>query len=202
MAVVTAPCGFAVAPYFASIASATVSPRVLLLCGSLQQRSSNGAALAIVRRRLVDGGADVDEFELLAAVEPFNIEHDDAPPPVALEWRARTSAADAAVLAGPEYAGALAGTMKNALDWLVGAAGLYEKPVALISSGTTGGTLALADLTRTLTWQGTKIIGQLGIAAPRTKTDDDGAFTDEPTIAAIEQLVDDLLAATASGRHE
>lgn len=173
-------------------------PRVLLLCGSLQQRSSNAAALAVARRRLLDRDATLDEIDLLAQIEPFNADLDDVPPPVAREWRARAADAEAAVLAGPEYAGALAGAMKNALDWLVGAAGLYEKPVALISAGTTGGTLALADLTRTLTWQGARIVGQVGIASPRTKSDGDGTLTDAATVDAIEQLVDGLLDAVSS----
>ena len=32
------------------------------------------------------------------------------------------------LIAAPEYAGAIAGVMKNALDWIVGSGDLYGKP--------------------------------------------------------------------------
>jgi NADPH-dependent FMN reductase len=45
---------------------------------------------------------------------------------------------EAVLIAAPEYAGALAGTVKNALDWIVGSGELYAKPVAVMSAGATG----------------------------------------------------------------
>ena len=43
-------------------------------------------------------------------------------------------------------------------------------------------------LIQTLTWQGAHVVAQLGIAAPRTKSDADGRLTDEATIAEVERL--------------
>ena len=63
-------------------------------------------------------------------------------------WRRRIAAADAVLIAAPEYAGALAGTIKNALDWIVGSGELYAKPVAVLSAGTTGGSFARQHLSR------------------------------------------------------
>lgn len=40
----------------------------------------------------------------------------------------------------------------------------------------------------TLTWQGAHVVAQLGIAAPRTKSDADGRITDAATVAEIERL--------------
>ena len=43
--------------------------------------------------------------------------------------------ADGVVFATPEYAFGLPGSLKNALDWLVGSGELYEKPVVVIERG-------------------------------------------------------------------
>jgi NAD(P)H-dependent FMN reductase len=171
-----------------------VTPRVLLLCGSLQHRSANRAALDVVCARLSAAPVEVVEFGGLRAVEPFDADLDREPPPGAAAWREQAVAAHAAVIAAPEYAGSVAGSVKNALDWLVGAAGFYGKPVAVLSAGTTGGGFALQELERTLTWQGARVTGRLGIAAPRPKMDASGAFTDAATLASLDRLADDLLA--------
>ncbi len=86
------------------------------------------------------------------------------------------------------------GVLKNALDWVVGSGELYGKPVALISAGTTGGEHARQQLIRSLTWQGAHVVGHLGIAAPRTKSDADGRLVEPATVAEIRQLVARLLA--------
>jgi NAD(P)H-dependent FMN reductase len=49
---------------------------------------------------------------------------------------------DVVLIAAPEYAGGVAGTIKNALDWIVGSGELDTKPVGLISAGTSDGTFA------------------------------------------------------------
>ena len=44
------------------------------------------------------------------------------------------------------------------------------------------------QLIRSLTWQGAHVVAELGIATPRTKSDEQGRFTDAETIAAIEAV--------------
>ena len=41
---------------------------------------------------------------------------------------------------------------------------------------------------QTLPWQGAHVVAQIGVAAPRTKSDADGRLTDDATIAEIERL--------------
>ncbi len=94
---------------------------------------------------------------------------DDPPPPVA-EMRLMVEGADGVMIAAPEYAGGLAGSTKNALDWLVGSASIYHRPIAVLSAGTSGGVFAIEQLVRTLSWQGALVVATLGISAPRTKT--------------------------------
>ena len=52
-------------------------------------------------------------------------------------------------------------------------------------------------MAQTLTWHGAHVVAELGISAPRTKSDDEGRFTDENTVTAISSLTDLLLGATA-----
>ena len=170
--------------------------RVLLLCGSLQAASSNRAALDVVRAQLAAGDdVAVEEADELAAVPPFTPEAGDDAAPAVARLRAQLGRADVVVIATPEYAGGLAGSVKNTLDWIVGSGELYAKPVVVLSAGTTGGPYARRDLVQTLTWQGAHVVAELGIASPRTKSDEHGRFTDGPTLAALRQLAQQALEA-------
>lgn len=175
--------------------NARVERRLLTVCGSLQARSSNRAALDAAAAVARAAGADVDDFDRLAAIPPFDPDLDGAPHAVLDDWRSRLAAADAVLVAAPEYAGGVAGVVKNAFDWVVGAGSMYRKPVGVISAGTSGGRHARQTLIQTLTWQGAWVVGELGIAAPRTKSDADGRFTDPATLAAIADVTQRLLAA-------
>jgi chromate reductase len=172
--------------------------RVLLVCGSLQRASANRAALDVARAALSARGVDVTSFEDLAAIPPMNPDHADDPGAAVLGFRSQLDAADAVLIAAPEYAGAIAGVVKNALDWMVGLAGLHGKPIALVSAGTSGGVFARRDLVRTLIWQGGNVVASLGIAQSSAKsaTDADGQrrLTDPTTLHEIEALVSSLVA--------
>jgi chromate reductase, NAD(P)H dehydrogenase (quinone) len=172
--------------------------RLLTVCGSLQARSSNRAALEVAAAVARSGGATIDDFDRLGRIPPFDPDRDGAPNAVLADWRDRLAAADAVLVAAPEYAGGVAGVVKNAFDWVVGAGSMYRKPIAVISAGTSGGHHARQTLIQTLTWQGGWVLGDLGIAAPRTKADAAGRITDPATLAAIGDLTELLLAAPAT----
>ena len=159
---------------------------VLNVCGSLQARSSNRAALDVVHAVIRDAGATIDEYDRLARIPPLNPDHVDAPGEFVGDWRARIARADVVIIASPEYAGSLAGVLKNALDWIVGSGELYTKPVGLVTVGTSGGHHARRALVQTLTWQGAHVVASLGIGAPKTKSDADGRVADPETIVALE----------------
>jgi len=169
--------------------------QLLTVCGSLQLRSTNRAALDVVSEVAAAAGATIDDFDRLVEIPPFDPGRIDDPIDVIDDWRRRTAAADAVVVAAPEYAGALAGVVKNAFDWLVGSGELYRKPVAVLSAGTTGGEHARRMLAQTLTWQGAYVVAELGIASPRTKSDEHGRFTDQATLAALSALTSAALGA-------
>ncbi len=176
--------------------------RVLLVCGSLQRRSANRAALDVVRGIALEHGATVEEFDALADIPAFDFSRQDEPIAAVIEWRSRVADADVVVMAAPEYAGGLAGVAKNALDWLVGSGDLYRKPIAVVTAGTSGGMHARRQLVQTLTWQGAYVVAALGISVPRTKSDQRGQIVDRETLAAIAGLAATVLEAAELGSAE
>ncbi len=93
---------------------------------------------------------EIDLYDGIGALPHFNPDLDgDSPPAVVAEFRARLQAADAVLICSPEYAHGVPGTMKNALDWLVGAGELVGKPVVLVNA-TARSTYAQESLTETL----------------------------------------------------
>ena len=72
-------------------------------------------------------------FEAIAGLPHFNPDDDaeglEVPAPVE-EMRKAVGAADAILICTPEYAGAMPAVLKNLLEWTIGDAGTYEKPVA------------------------------------------------------------------------
>ena len=180
--------------------------RVLLVCGSLQRSSANRAALDVARAALSASGVEVRAFAALGSIPPLNPDHGDDPGEAVLAFRAEIAAAGAVLLAAPEYAGAIAGVVKNALDWIVGSGEFYGKPVALLSAGTSGGVFARRDLVRTLSWQGAHVVASLGIEAANTKSashaDGTRTMTDPKTLDEIGALASSLLASIARSPSE
>jgi NAD(P)H-dependent FMN reductase len=149
--------------------------------------------------------ADVEVVDSIAidslpALDPRRL---DDPPQSVDELRRQLANADAVAIAGPEYAGGVAGALKNALDWCVSAPdGFYDRPVAVMSAGTTGGKHAIHQLARTLLWQGAHLIATFGLAAPRTKSDASGRIVEGQARAAIETLADQLSSAVTESASE
>jgi NAD(P)H-dependent FMN reductase len=175
----------------------TPATRLLTVCGSLQQASANRWALRAAATVAAAAGVIVDDFAGLADVPAFDVDHADDTIPAVSAWRAAIAGADVVLVAVPEYAGGMAGALKNAFDWLVGTGEMYRRPVAIISAGTSGGAHAREATARTLTWQGAYVVDELGIAAPRTRFADDGSITDAGTGTAIAAVVESLVAASA-----
>jgi NAD(P)H-dependent FMN reductase len=164
---------------------------LLLVCGSAATTSANRAALDVVAARWRDRGlGPVTVVADLRDIPPFDPADVDAPAPSVAALRAAIAAAAVVVVAGPEYAGGLSGTTKNALDWIVGSGEFPLKPVGVLSAGSTGSVHARHQLVRTLTWQGAHVVADLGIAAPLTKVDADGRFVDPPTLTALREFAD------------
>ncbi len=106
---------------------------VLAIAGSLRGASFN-AAFCRAASRLAPPGIVVNYFQTLGSLPPFNPDLEHRPAPVVEEFRTVVGAADALLIASPEYAHGISGVMKNALDWLVSYEGFIAKPVAVVNT--------------------------------------------------------------------
>lgn len=105
--------------------------KLLALCGSQRTQSMSGGLLRACRA-LAPAGVEVCLFEEHKQFPLFNPELAELPPGVYALYAA-VDAADALLIASPEYAHGVTGTIKNTLDWLVGHPGFAGKPVAVLN---------------------------------------------------------------------
>ena len=161
--------------------------RVLTICGSFHPASANRAALDVATRFLrAQPAIEVCDSISVARLAPLDPQQLDVPPEAVALFRREVDEAHAVLVAGPEYAGGVAGSLKNALDWCVGSGGFYGKPVVVMSAGTSGGAFAIEQLARTLLWQGAHVVAHVGIAGPKSKSDGAGRLVDPGTLDAID----------------
>ncbi|HET7543237.1 MAG TPA: NAD(P)H-dependent oxidoreductase [Polyangiaceae bacterium] len=129
--------------------------RVLAICGSLQEKSSN---LTLLRTAIAcaPAGLEIDLYDGLRDLPHFNpdLASDDAQagPSTVAELRRAVAGSDALLIATPEYGHSLPGALKNAIDWLIGTGELEGKLVAITSAvaAKERGRLGLAALRSTL----------------------------------------------------
>lgn len=122
--------------------------RLFALSGSLRAGSSNTLVLRAAAA-LAPPNVEIEIYEGLGALPPFNPDHEDAGPPEVVDFRSRLRACDGVLVASPEYAHGVPGVLKNALDWVVGSGEFVGKPVALINCSPRS-TYAQSQLTETL----------------------------------------------------
>lgn len=106
---------------------------ILAIAGSLRAASLN-AALLRTAQRLAPAGVDVQLCGLVGELPLFNPDLDAAPPPAVSRLREQIEAADALLIASPEYAHGVTGAIKNLLDWLVSFEPFVHKPVAVLNA--------------------------------------------------------------------
>ncbi|MBD9356643.1 NAD(P)H-dependent oxidoreductase [Methylomonas sp. EbA] len=107
--------------------------KILALSGSLRAASINSALLRVTRD-LAPAAIEVCLFTRLGDLPLYNPDLENAPPAVAQRLREEVASADAMLIASPEYAHGVSGTIKNALDWLVAFEGFADKPVAILNA--------------------------------------------------------------------
>jgi chromate reductase len=110
-----------------------MSKKILALCGSLRRVSMN-AALLRATARLAPVGIQVELFEGIGLLPLFNPDLEANSPPPVRTLHAQIAAADALLIASPEYAHGVTGVLKNALDWLVSFPPFVDKPVAIFNA--------------------------------------------------------------------
>jgi NAD(P)H-dependent FMN reductase len=175
--------------------------RILLVSGSLRERSTNTALLRTARRA-APAGVEAVLYDALANLPHFNPDDDPEGGPVhpaVADLRARIAAADALLFCTPEYAGALPGSFKNLLDWTVGGGETYGMPVGWVNvsgpASPTGGAGAHGSLRAVLTYTGTDIVEAACVRIPVAR----GAVGAEGEIddASVREAAAQALAALA-----
>ena len=114
---------------------------LLGIAGALRAGSTNRLLLAEARRHF--GDASHTEADLRLPLYDGDLEDAEGIPPGVRTLADQIKAADAIVIATPEYNKALPGVLKNALDWVsrVPGSAMQGKPVAICSAaeGRAGG---------------------------------------------------------------
>jgi chromate reductase, NAD(P)H dehydrogenase (quinone) len=117
-------------------------------------------------------------YEDAAFLPHFNPDDDPDGGPVdpAVEvLRSALSQSDAVLICTPEYAGALPGAFKNVLEWTVGDASTYGKPVAWVNASSTaaptGGADAHDSLRKVLGYVGADIVEEAVSRVPVARSD-------------------------------
>jgi NAD(P)H-dependent FMN reductase len=176
--------------------ASTPALNVLALCGSLRKASIN-AALLRAAARLARPAADIEIADWLGRLPLFNpdledVVADDELPRAVVALRLAVAAADAIVIASPEYAHGVSGTIKNTLDWLVSFTPFIHKPVAVINASPRAHHAddALRETLRTMS---AGLVGERSFAvALQGAHMDEAAMAASPEVAAV---VADALAA-------
>ncbi len=110
--------------------------RILAISGSTRAASRN---MALLRAFAAAGLAEVAVMADLAALPGFSPDLEGPPAPPAVEvLLAAIAAADAVVIACPEYVHSFPGALKNAIDWCVSRPEIIHKPIALLHASHRG----------------------------------------------------------------
>jgi chromate reductase len=172
---------------------------VLGIAGSLRRGSYN-RGLLLAARELAPPGMEIELFERLGEIPLFSqdVEAEGDPEPVAALKEA-IRAADALLIATPEYNYGVPGVLKNAVDWASRpprGSPLGGKPAAVMgaSPGMAGTARAQLQLRQAFLFTGTHVLPapEVLVAHARDKFDAAGTLVDEPTRAFVRQMLERL----------
>lgn len=173
--------------------------KVLGISGSLR-RDSHNTSLLRAAAELADDGVELEIWEGLKAVPPYDQDDDVGEAPAAVaELRAAIAGADAVLFATPEYNASIPGVLKNALDWVsrpLRSNPLRNKPVAVIgaSTGAFGAVWSQAELRKVLGTIGARVLeGDVAVGHAPSRFDDKGRLTDEQLLEQLEEVVEGLV---------
>jgi chromate reductase len=176
--------------------------RILGLSGSLRAASLNSMLLRAAAR-LAPDGVEVELGAELGALPLFNPDLVPVDPPAVARLRRRIIAADALLIASPEYAHGVSGVLKNALDWMVGNESFVGKPVALLNAAPRAN-IAEAALRETLATMSASVIEAACIGVPLlgSRLDEDALVADPVLGGSLGRALASLAAAAESVRRQ
>jgi NAD(P)H-dependent FMN reductase len=180
--------------------------RVLLVSGSVRDGSTNTAVLRTVRE-IAPPDVEAVLYHGILGLPHFNPD-DDAEgarvPDAVAAMRRELHSADALLICTPEYAGAIPAVLKNLLEWTIGDASTYRKPVAWINASSpaapTGGADAHESLEKVLRYAHAEIVSDacIRIELTRQQVGESGLVEDE----VAKQVMSDALATLIARARE
>lgn len=171
--------------------------KLLGVSGSLRAQSYNSGALRAIPSLLPD--AMTFEVAELAGIPFFNADVEQTGFPDAVkQFRSRVAGADALIFAVPEYNFSLSGVLKNALEWLSRppnppvngkACGVFGASVSPL--GTARGQFHFRHVCVSLNMMVVNV-PHVDIANAKAKFDAQSRLTDEASLTALRQLLQEL----------
>jgi len=174
--------------------------RILGIAGSLRRGSYNRALLRAAVE-LAPEGVEIGAFERLGEIPPYNedVRQQGDPEPVRALKEA-IAAADALLIATPEYNYSIPGVLKNAIDWASRPAPdsvLRYKPVAIMgaSPGNFGTVRCQLALRQVFVFAESYVLlkPEVMVFGAQDRFDADGRLTDETTRDLIRRQLEALV---------
>jgi chromate reductase len=173
--------------------------RVLGIVGSLRQASFNGALMRAAVE-LAPAEMKIDVFTALGEIPMFNQDVEAQGDPESVRrFKAAIQAADALLIATPEYNFGLPAVLKNAIDWASRPAGksvLNGKPAAIMGAtpGGLGTARAQMQLRQSFVFTQTQALLQPEVLVGKAheKLDAEGRLIDAATAKVVQKLLQAL----------
>lgn len=171
------------------------SLHILGISGSLRRASFNRGLLRVAQEAAPDR-VEIETFEL-NDIPAYNADIEAVGDPDAVrELKERIAAADALLIATPEYNGSIPGLLKNAIDWASrppGKSVLRSKVVAVMgaAAGRSGTVRAQADLRQSLAVFACQVLQEPVVAVAKAygRFDAQGDLKDETVREEVAALV-------------
>ncbi len=171
---------------------------ILGFAGSLRKNSYNKALLRTAIE-LLPKDAKLEIFDI-EGIPPFNQDLEAQMPKIVKEFKAKIRAADAILIATPEYNYSMSGVLKNVIDWAsrpYGDNAFGGKPVAVMSAspGMLGGARAQYHLRQVLVSLDMHPLNrpEVIVSSADEKIDGKGRVTDKTTREKIRELLENLV---------
>jgi chromate reductase, NAD(P)H dehydrogenase (quinone) len=171
---------------------------ILGFAGSLRKGSYNKSLLRAAME-MVPAGTELEVFDL-EGIPAFNQDLENQPPERVKEFKAKIRAADAILIATPEYNYSIPGVLKNAIDSAsrpYGDNAFDGKPVAIMgaSIGMLGTARAQYHLRQSFVFLNMRPLNQPEVMVPlaQEKIDQNGQVTDQKTREKIKELLEALV---------
>ena len=175
------------------------STTIFGIAGSIRANSFNRAVLRSAKNLLPDG-TELDIFDDLAEVPPFNEDYELSPPHVVADMKARIRRADALLFVTPEYNYSVPGVLKNALDWAsrpYGDSAWEGKAAAIMSASPSmlGGVRAQHHLRQSFVFLDIRALNrpEVIITTAGAHFDGDGILVDPASRETIRRLLSSLV---------